>query len=328
MRGANGTLHLVAPPTPGAPPPTAGLRLRLVLLVLLAALPGLFVAAIVVFDDGSGAGFGGILVACVASVVLAAYLAELIIVRPLRSSSRGDAGSDELNRLRTDFVSMASHDLRNPLATIRGFGQLLRDRPRSMNAAQQRRAADAIVRQVDRMALLVDNVLDVARLESGTFTYAFVNYDPEALISAVVTEARASWPRHDIDVRIDGTLPGAKGDADRLKQVVMNLLSNACRFSAEGTTVTVRGGSDGQALRIDVIDRGSGVPPESAQVLFERMARVRTPDAQRVRGSGLGLYISRRIVEAHGGRIWFESPPGAGSIFSVELPLDPAGRAN
>jgi signal transduction histidine kinase len=218
---------------------------------------------------------------------------------------------------------MVSHDLRNPLATIRGFGQLLRDRPESLGDEQRRQAYDVIVRQVDRMASLIDNVIDVSRLESDMFSYASVPYEPVSLIAETAQEARGVWSQHDIVVDAPDGLPRAKGDSDRLKQVLLNLVSNACRYSAEGTTVTLRSRSDGAKMRIDVVDEGPGIPTESLPLLFNRFARLRTPDTQKVRGTGLGLYISRRIVEAHGGRITVESEPGRGSTFSVEVPIAP-----
>ena len=233
---------------------------------------------------------------------------------------------ENVDQMRTDFVSMVSHELRNPLATIRGFGQLLRDRPESLQGEQRVQAYDAIVRQVDRMAALVDNVLDVSRLESDSFTYAFISYDPNSLVAECVEEARASWPAHDIVLDGTGRLPAAKGDPDRLKQVVMNLLSNACRYSPEGNPVTVQTSSRDGTFKIDVMDRGAGISPENLGNLFHRFGRLRTPDTQKVRGTGLGLYISRRIVESHGGRILVDSEVGRGSTFSLELPVTPPER--
>ena len=269
----------------------------------------------------------GLALVGILALIAAWFFGRAFVVRPVTSVLHGERQAvehlEQVDQMRTDFVSMVSHELRNPLATIRGFGQLLRDRPESLGDEQRQQAYDVIVRQVDRMASLVDNVLDVSRLESDTFSYAFVAYEPARLIAETAQEARGGWRQHQIVVDAHDGLPPARGDADRLKQVLLNLVSNACRYSAEGTTVTLRARSNGADVRIDVADEGPGIPPESLPLLFNRFARLRTPDAQKVRGTGLGLYISRRIVEAHGGRITVESEPGRGSTFSVAVPLDP-----
>ncbi|MEX2555770.1 MAG: sensor histidine kinase [Actinomycetota bacterium] len=272
-------------------------------------------------------GVTGLALVGILAMIAAWFFGRAFVVRPVTSALRGERQAverlEQVDQMRTDFVSMVSHELRNPLATVRGFGQLLRDRPESLPDEQRHQAYEVIVRQVDRMASLIDNVLDVSRLESDTFSYAFVAYEPARLLDESAEEARGAWRQHQLVVDSPDGLPTAKGDSDRLKQVLLNLVSNACRYSAEGTTVTLRARSVGTNVRIDVVDEGPGIPAESLALLFHRFARLRTPDAQNVRGTGLGLYISRRIVEAHGGHITVESEPGRGSTFSVEVPIDP-----
>jgi two-component system, OmpR family, sensor histidine kinase VicK len=108
-----------------------------------------------------------------------------------------------------------------------------------------------------------------------------------------------------------------------MKQVFGNLVSNACRYSSDGSEVVVRASAGVASATIEIVDHGAGIAPEQQGLLFQRFARLRTPDTANVRGTGLGLYISRRIVEAHSGRIWVASEPGRGSTFSVEMPIDP-----
>ncbi len=308
------------------------------MLVLLAVLPGLLLVGIGAVGISSASAFAdvdrtvwlgviGLALVGILALIAAWFFGRAFLARPATSALQGERQTverlEQVDQVRTDFVSMVSHELRNPLATIRGFGQLLRDRPESFGDEQRRQAYDAIVRQVDRMASLIDNVLAVSRLESDAFSYASVPYEPASLIAETAQEARGVWGQHHIVVDAPDDLPPAKGDSDRLKQVLLNLVSNACRYSTEGTTVTMSARSDGARTRIDVVDEGPGIPAENIPMLFNRNAQLRTPDTQKVRGTGLGLYISRRIVEAHGGRITVESEPGRGSTFSVEVPLDP-----
>jgi len=261
------------------------------------------------------------------AMIAAWWVGTLFIVRPVTRAIDLERHARErlelVDQMRSDFVSMVSHELRNPMATIRGFGQILRDRPEGLADDKRHEASEAIVRQVDRMASLVDNVLEVSRMESDSFSYAFIPYDVRELLEECVEEARAGWPEHPLSLDAPRDLPRSRGDRERVKQVMLNLISNACRYSRDGAAVVVRARGEGSETRIDVVDEGAGIAPEQQPLLFQRFARLRTPDNANVRGTGLGLYISRRIVEAHGGRISVESAPGRGSTFSVTLPLDP-----
>jgi signal transduction histidine kinase len=268
----------------------------------------------------------------VLALAAAWIVGTVFVVRPVTRSieleRRARQRLELVDQMRSDFVSMVSHELRNPMATIRGFGQILRDKPDVFAGEKRREAYEVIVRQVDRMAALVDNVLEVSRIESDTFSYAFAPYDVRDLLMECVDEARAGWPTHPIALDSPPELPRVKGDRERVKQVFANLVSNACRYSPDGASVTVRAGAGDGEVRVDVVDHGPGIATEQQALLFQRFARLRTADTMNVRGTGLGLYISRRIVEAHAGSIWVDSRPGAGSTFSVALPLDPPPPAD
>jgi signal transduction histidine kinase len=259
------------------------------------------------------------------------YVGTLFIVRPVTRAIELERQArerlEQVDRMRSDFVSMVSHELRNPMATIRGFAQILQLQSGKLDKEKRLEAYEVIVRQVDRMAALVDNVLEVSRMESDSFSYAFTPYDLRALLAECVQETQAGWPSHPILLESPGDGTPMRGDRDRIKQVVLNLTSNACRYSPPATPVVVRATTDTSSATIEVVDEGSGIAPEYQPLLFQRFARLRTPDTANVRGTGLGLYISRRIVEAHGGSIAVESRPGRGSTFSVTLPFVPHSPA-
>jgi signal transduction histidine kinase len=297
------------------------LRLRFLGLALLVVLPvvGLL-------------GLTGELAVPVRFVLAAAWIVGTVFivrsaVRAFRVEHEARERLEQLDQMRTDFVSMVSHELRNPMATIRGFGQMLRDQPELLQDARRQEAYDVIVRQVDRMASLVDNVLDVSRIESDTLTYAFVPYDVRGLLSEAVDEARAVWPGVPITLDAAHAPEHATGDRDRLKQAIGNVLANACGSSPESGEVLVRATVVGSALSIDVVDHGRGIDEADQGRLFDRFSRLRTTGPGGIHGIGLGLYISRRIVEAHGGSITVDSRIGRGSAFTITVPIEATGPA-
>lgn len=228
----------------------------------------------------------------------------------------------ELDRMRADFVAMVSHELRNPIATVRGYAILLRDRPERFSPQEHRRFTEVIVDESDRLSTLVEDVMDVARMEAGEFTYAFYPYDPRALLKEAIDEMRSLTPERMLISEVPDDLPQVRGDRDRMKQVVYNLLSNATRYSSDGTSVTASARVEADTLVVSVEDHGIGIAPEDRPRLFQRFARVRKPGMEHVKGTGLGLYISRQIIEAHGGTIWVESQPRRGSTFSFAVPMN------
>ena len=225
----------------------------------------------------------------------------------------------EIERLQQEFLAMVAHELRSPLAGIKGHAQLLRRR-----AAYSERAVDAIVAQADRLGRLIDDLLLAALVEADRLELA-----PEE--TDLVAEARAAAEALGIDERVvrleadDGPIPVA-ADRQRLGQVLANLLANAIKYSPKGWEIVVRVGREAREARVAVVDRGVGIARGALPRLFDRFYRA-PGAATRTAGLGLGLYISHQIVAAHGGRIEVESEPGRGSTFTVVLPLvrDAAG---
>jgi len=226
--------------------------------------------------------------------------------------------ADRLARLeRDDFIELLAHDLKNPLAAMKGYSQLATRRLRQGDTAYVARALGMIDDKSEQLRRLMDDILDVTRLAAGTFSITRQEFDLVRLLHNEVEAAQTTTTDHILLLDAAGSCL-LSGDADRLAQVLQNLLSNAIRYSPTGGPIAVRlTQPDGQAL-ITVCDQGIGIAPEDLPRIFERAYRGQGSHMKG--GRGLGLYISREIVRLHSGRIWAESS-GAGSCFSITLPL-------
>ncbi len=226
----------------------------------------------------------------------------------------------ELERQREDLLRAVSHDLRNPLSAVLGQAQLAERRLERAEPDEARRGLQSIIAAARRMDVMIQDLVDAARAEAG-----LIRLDRRAVRMrdfALGLRERLS-PALDvdrIDVEVPEDLPEVWADPARLERILTNLWSNALKYSAPGTRVTVSARTEDGWVVTSVTDRGPGIPPEELARLFERYFRG-AAGRERGEGVGLGLYITRRLVEAHGGRIWVESQVGVGSTFSFSLPV-------
>jgi signal transduction histidine kinase len=222
---------------------------------------------------------------------------------------------DQLSQF--DLVAVTSHEMRTPLAAIRGFTQTLRTRRLELADEEVDEFLGVIAQQTDRLVHMVDDLLAMSRLETGTMPF-----DPESMLVVpflqdVVAGLGAQRPR--VQLRVTTDLPPAiEADAARLRQVITNLLQNGLKYSEPDRPVTLAAGGDGQSVVFDVIDRGPGIDPREADRIFEPFYRGSARHGDD--GTGLGLAITRRLVDAMGGRVDVASTSGAGSLFRVTLP--------
>ena len=226
----------------------------------------------------------------------------------------------ELDHLKSDFVAMVSHELRTPLTSIIGFARTLRTLP--LGAEQNQKYLGIIEAEGKRLAEMVEEYLDVSKIESGVFALRLAPVDVHRLVQEVAEPLHLA-SRVRIEIQIDPAVPVVTGDADRLKRVLLNLLDNAVRYTAEGTVVDVSTAASGDGLCFTVRDHGPGMTKHAQERSFERFYRGSDSITERTRGTGLGLAIAKNIVEKHGGRIWVESEPGHGATFRFWLPLHP-----
>lgn len=228
---------------------------------------------------------------------------------------------DEAERARRSlqhFLATVAHDLRNPLASILGYAQFgLR---RSTQPERLQQALEGVQDEAQRLNELVELLLDAARIGSGEFQVRRMPLNLVSLVGQAVDSARRATPHHEFSLEAPEALEGS-WDPRRLAQVLDNLLSNAVKYSPSGSAVRVRVQPQAGEVLVSITDQGIGLHPEDIDRLFHLFSRLET--AETIAGTGLGLYISRGIVEAHGGRLWAESAgPGAGSTFSFVLPLE------
>ncbi|MEA2498726.1 MAG: hypothetical protein QOH26_1131 [Actinomycetota bacterium] len=231
----------------------------------------------------------------------------------------------QLDALRNDFVAMVAHDLRSPMSVIAGFAETLSKRWDRLEAEQRSMLLDGIARNVYSLDHLIEDVLQVARLESGQFSYEIEPFDLAALLRRTVAEITRPEGRPEIEV--DATdLPLALGDELRNWQILNNLLSNALKFSPVESIVRVEAIQIDNELRISVIDQGVGVAESDVARLFGKFSRV-SQGGGKASGTGLGLYICRLMVEAQAGSIGVTSEQGQGSTFFYTLPIAAADVA-
>jgi signal transduction histidine kinase len=235
---------------------------------------------------------------------------------------------DQLDRMRDEFVLTASHELRSPLTSVQGFAELLM-LERARLTPRQAETVEVILDNTRHLVRLLNDLLDLARSDAGRLTIEPLPTDPGALVEDVARTMRARFEARDqrLEVEIEADLPPIEADGDRIRQVLVNLLTNANEYCPQGAAIAVKVRRDGADVEVEVSDDGPGIPEQQLEHIFERFVRGDAGETQRVGGTGLGLAISKSLVELHGGAIEAESVDGAGSIFRIRLPAAAGERA-
>jgi K+-sensing histidine kinase KdpD len=228
-------------------------------------------------------------------------------VQNIRTFAAERSAAEELRRLsalRADFVSLVSHELRAPMASIIGCATTLRERWRELQPGQRESFLALIADETTRLSTLIGDVLDTSRIEAGTFTYFFGDVDLGELT---------------VRTRLERRLPTIRGDRERLRQLLVNLLTNAAKYTVSGDEIEVRAGTANGVVTVSVRDHGPGIPAEHHGLVFEKFGRLNAGGKSKP-GAGLGLFIARSIAEAHGGSLELVSEPGGGALFTLSLP--------
>jgi len=248
---------------------------------------------------------------------------------------RDITAAKELDRMKDDFISVASHELRTPITSIKGFLELLEDEQTGPLTQEQMRFLEAVNRNTVRLDRLVNDLLDISRLDTGMIGLERSEFPVLEAIRQVVSEMESEIETNRLDVRIGEDSSYAIIDADRgrVVQILANLLSNAIKYSPPGSAIHVDATTDvglDSLVRVSIRDEGPGIAAGDADKVFEKFYRADNSTTRSTAGTGLGLAITRALVELHGGKIWVESEIGKGSTFIFTLPkgiqaMDAAG---
>ncbi len=230
----------------------------------------------------------------------------------------------EIRRLenhRRDFVANVSHELRTPLTAIQGFAETLQDD--SLEPARRRQYVDVIVRNAERLRALIEDLLELSRIEGRMHPLALEPVDAAALAGSLLRDMRPRFDACKLAASLTGSAPAALADRRALEQVLQNLLDNAAKYTEPGGRIEVRLASDAGKLRIEVADTGIGIPEFDRARVFERFYRVDKARSRDLGGTGLGLSIVKHLVQAMDGDVFVVSSEGVGTTFSIALPLAP-----
>ncbi len=226
---------------------------------------------------------------------------------------------EEVNRFKTHFVSLVSHELRTPLTSLIGFTELLLEK--DLEKEKERKYIAIIHNEAKRLGALVSDILDLSRIEAGKLEIRKKPFSIRSAISRITDLYSPRSEKHSILVEVEEGLPPAFGDIEKVEQILGNLVDNAIKYSPDGGKIWIFARRNGRMIEVEVKDEGIGIPAEHIRTIFEPFGRVDTSTVRTTRGTGLGLTISKRIVELHGGEMWVESEPGRGSSFFFTLPI-------
>ena len=225
---------------------------------------------------------------------------------------------ERLNRAKSDFVSVVSHEFRTPLTGIQGFSEMMSEE--ELTPEEMREYAGDINKDARRLNRMINEMLDLDKMESGRMQLHREPVDVNAVVTETADRIRPNAPSHPIRLTLDPAVGDIQGDRDKLTQVMTNLMTNAVKYSPSGGEIVVATRAEGDAVHVLVRDHGMGIPKEALGSIFERYGRVESPATRHIQGTGLGLPIVRQIVQLHGGTVWAESTVGEGSVFHVNLP--------
>lgn len=224
----------------------------------------------------------------------------------------------ELDKIKNDFIGIVSHELRSPLTVMTGFLRIMLDDPGSLGAEERRHLLARTLSNAEEMAMFIEDILDVTKIESGSLRLEMAPFRLVELIREVGSEM-AAGADHVFAVDAPDGCPQALGDERRQRQIITNLLSNAFKFSSPGSKVDVSVACGAAMFEVRVRDHGMGIAREDTPKLFKKFSRIQVSDGEHRAGTGLGLYICKCFVEAQGGTIGVESHPGEGSIFTYTV---------
>ena len=255
---------------------------------------------------------------------LAVALEKGMIVTRLEETNRQ---LKELNAMKDEFLSIASHDLRSPLTTIIGFGKTMQTQGSDPLTDWQKRSLEIMTRSAQHLLTLVDDILNVAKMNSGKLALKKTVVSIRDVLKSSITAMTFNAQSKNIAIKCESDFEKLEMAVDRSKmfQLFNNLIGNAIKFSPGGETVSITEKLDGNVYRFEIKDNGPGIPKEQFDNIFEKFTQVGSDYAAQKEGAGLGLMICKKIVEAHGGSIGVDSEPGKGSTFHFTLPVETVG---
>jgi signal transduction histidine kinase len=229
------------------------------------------------------------------------------------------------DRIKTDFLNVTSHELRTPMSSIKGYTQMISKQILGQINDEQKKALDVILRNTNRLDTLIQDILDVSRLESGTMKFVVVQTDVKNMILETIEIMRPYAIRKEMNIttEFEENLPELNVDKERIKQVLINIINNAIKFSANGSAIHILTKRKDEDIVFEIQDFGRGIPRNELKKVFDIFYQVDSGEDRKYGGVGLGLAISRGIILAHGGKIWVKSKMNEGSTFSFTLPIKP-----